>query len=73
MYYFHQKLPKLESNLYTLVDEYESDHKSTFLVYGFTLREFMDNAREKYEVEKENLKLARVSKILFELIFLSIL
>ncbi|OXU20207.1 hypothetical protein TSAR_007364 [Trichomalopsis sarcophagae] len=54
-----KKLPKLESQLHDLVDEYESIHKSNFLVHGFTLREFMDNAREKYEVEKENLKLAR--------------
>ncbi|XP_011502306.1 PREDICTED: protein regulator of cytokinesis 1-like [Ceratosolen solmsi marchali] len=54
-----KKLPKLESQLHILVDEYENIHKKIFLIYGFSLREFMNHIRENYEIEKENMKLVR--------------
>ncbi|KAJ8672496.1 hypothetical protein QAD02_003755 [Eretmocerus hayati] len=54
-----KKLPKLENQLCALVDEYEDVQKKTFLIHGYSLREFMNYSRENYEVEKENMKLAR--------------
>ncbi|XP_058790974.1 protein regulator of cytokinesis 1-like [Phymastichus coffea] len=54
-----KKLPKLENQLYALVDEYERVNKKSFLINGYPLREFIQHIRENYEIEKENMKIAR--------------
>ena len=55
--------------VFDLVDEYENSQKKPFLVYGYSLRDFMNHIRQNYEVEKENMKIARVSKRLSLSIF----
>lgn len=62
-FFLQKKLPKLESQLYALVDEYERVNKKTFLIKGYSLREFIGHIRENYEIEKENMKIARVTFI----------
>ena len=53
------------NQLFSLVEDYEASSKNSFTVYGLSLTEFMEKARENYEVEKENLKQARVSCIFY--------
>lgn len=60
-----QKIPKLENQLYALADEYENKYSKLFLIYGYSMRDYINHARENYETEKENLKFARVSIINF--------
>ncbi|XP_014238149.1 protein regulator of cytokinesis 1-like [Trichogramma pretiosum] len=54
-----KKLPKLEAQLDSLIEDYEKLNKKAFTVHGLSLKEYMNEKRENYEVEKENLKLAR--------------
>lgn len=53
-------MPKIETQLIGLVEDFENANKNTFLIYGLSITEYMNQAREKYELEKENMKLARV-------------
>ncbi|XP_014218777.1 protein regulator of cytokinesis 1 [Copidosoma floridanum] len=54
-----KKIPKLENQLYDAADEYENTTRKPFLIDGYSMREYMNHAKDNYDTEKENMKLAR--------------
>ncbi|XP_015187288.1 PREDICTED: protein regulator of cytokinesis 1-like [Polistes dominula] len=54
-----RKLPKIESQLHNLVEEYETRHGETFYVNGVSLEEFLAQSWANRDIEKECQKTAR--------------
>ncbi|XP_043488305.1 protein regulator of cytokinesis 1-like isoform X1 [Polistes fuscatus] len=54
-----RKLPKIESQLHNLVEEYETRHGETFYVNGVSLEEFLAQSWANRDIEKESKKNAR--------------
>ncbi|KAI4477350.1 hypothetical protein M0804_012736 [Polistes exclamans] len=54
-----RKLPKIESQLHNLVEEYETRHGETFYVNGVSLEEFLAQSWANRNIEKESKKNAR--------------
>ncbi|XP_043488311.1 protein regulator of cytokinesis 1-like isoform X2 [Polistes fuscatus] len=54
-----KKLPKIESQLHNLVEEYETRYGETFYVNGVSLEEFLAQSWANRNIEKESKKNAR--------------
>ncbi|KAI4474416.1 hypothetical protein M0802_015614 [Mischocyttarus mexicanus] len=54
-----RKLPKIESQLHSLVEEYETIHGESFYVNGVSLEEFLAESWANRDIEKESKKNAR--------------
>ncbi|KAL6264709.1 hypothetical protein P5V15_004808 [Pogonomyrmex californicus] len=54
-----KKLPKIETELKQLINEYETKHNQVFTIYGISLENVLTETWESITIEKETLKRAR--------------